>query len=170
MPVQVNEFKTPSAELGSKETPIQVPCHGALESEFMARSGSHHFRVATANARTLCDKGKSTAVTGSGALSGRAALLEIEMARCGLDLVGIQEGRTQTDQILEGAEYTMVVAGADPSGNYGTQLWVRRSFRAKVTGVPVSTPRLLVAWLRFEMSGKRVDVRGRSCAASWETA
>ena len=187
-PVQVNEFKTPSAELGSKETPIQGPCHGARESEFMARSGSHHFsvaagvlgpnetpfqgpcrrarknefvarsashhfRVATANVRTLCDKGKSTAVTGSGALSGRAALLEIEMARCGL---GIQEGRTQTDQIIEGAEYTMVVAGADARANYGTQLWVRRSLRAKVTGVPVSTPRLLVAWLRFEMSGSEL--------------
>ena len=115
----------------------------------MARSGPHHFRVAT-NLWTLCDKGKSTAVTGSGALSGRAALLEIEMARCVLDLVGIQEGRTQTNQSIEGAEYTMVVAGADPRGNYGTQLWVRRSLRAKVTGIPVSTPRLLVAWLRFE--------------------
>ena len=120
----------------------------------MARSASHHFRVATANVRTLCDREKSTAVTGSGALPGRAALLEIEMARCGLDLVGIQEGRTQTDQIIEGAEYTMVVAGADPRGNYGTQLWVRRSLRAKVTGVPVSTPRLLVVWLRFEISGR----------------
>ena len=156
-PVQVNEFKTPSAELGSKETTIQVPRHGARENEFMARSGSHYFsvaagvlgsnvtpfqgpcrrarknefvarsashrfRVATAIVRTLCDKEKSTADTGSGALSGRAALLEIEMARCGL--VGIQECRTQTDQIIEGAEYTMVVAGADPRGNYGTQLWV----------------------------------------------
>ena len=45
-PVQVNEFKTPSAELGSKETPTQGPCHGARESEFMARNGSHHFSVA----------------------------------------------------------------------------------------------------------------------------
>ena len=106
----------------------------------MARSAAHQFRVATANVRTLCDKGKSTVVTGSVALSGRAALLEIEMARCGLDLVGIQEGRTQTDQIIEGANYTMVVAGADPRGNYGSQLWVRRSLRSKVTGVPVSHP------------------------------
>ena len=77
----------------------------------MPGSGSHRFRVATACVRTLCDKGKSTAVTGSGALSGRAALLENEMARCGLDPVCIQEGRTQTDQIIEGAEYTMVVVG-----------------------------------------------------------
>ena len=83
----------------------------------------------------------------------RAALLEIEMARCGLDVVGIQEGRTE---IIEGAEYTMVVAGADPRGNYGTQLWVRRSLRAKVTGIPVSTPTLFVAWLRFETSGSEL--------------
>ena len=50
----------------------------------------------------------------------------------------------------------MVVAGADPRGNYGTQLWVRRSLRAKVTGIPVSTSRLLVAWLRFETSGSEL--------------
>ena len=38
----------------------------------------------------------------------------------------------------------MVVAGSDPKGNHGTQMWVRRT---------VSTPRLLVTWLRFETSG-----------------
>ena len=77
------------------------------------------------------------------------------MARCGLDL-GIQEGRTQTNQIIEGAEYSMVVAGADSRGNYGTQLWVRRTLREQVTGIPVSTPKLLVTWLRFETSGSEL--------------
>ena len=41
----------------------------------------------------------------------------------------------------------------DTTGNCGTQLCVRRSLRAKVTGILVSTPRLLVAWLPFETSG-----------------
>ena len=148
-----HHFNVAAGGLGSNEMPSQEPCCKTRKNEFVARSTTHHFRVATANVRTLCDKGRSATVIDSGALSGRAALLEIEMARCGLDLVGIQEGRTQTDQVIEGAEYTMVVAGADPRGNYGTQLWVQRSLRAKVTGVPVSTPRLLIVWLRFETSG-----------------
>ena len=136
-PKQFGEFESPWGELGSNETPTQGPFRRARKNEFVARSGSHHFCVATANVRTLCDKGKST-------------------ARCGLGLVGIQEGRTQTNQIIEGAEFTMVVAGADQRGNYGTQLWVRRTLRAEVTGIPVSTPRLLVTWLRFETSGSEL--------------
>ena len=115
-------FSVAEGMLGFNETPNEGPRRKARKNEFVARTASHHFRVATANVRTLCDKGKNTADTGSGALSGRAALLEIEMAKCGLDLVGIQEGRTQTDQVIEGVEYTMVVAGADTRGNYGTQL------------------------------------------------
>ena len=169
-PEQFSEFKSPWRELGSNETPTQGPCRRARKNEFVARSGSHHFRVATANVRTLCDKGKSTAVTGSGASSGRAALLEIEMARCGLDLVGIQEGRTQTNQIIEGAEYTMVVAGADPKGNYGTQAVGETDVEGKGYRHPGVHPQATryVASLRDEW--RRVDVRGRSCAAPWKTS
>ena len=121
-PVQVNEFKTPSAELGSKETSIQRPCHGAQKNEFVARSASHHFRVATANVRTLCDKGKSTAVTGSGSSVWLGSL------------AGDRNGEMRPGPRGH-------PGGTDADGP-------RRSLRAKVTGIPVSTTRLLVAWLR----------------------
>ena len=46
-PEQFSEDKSPWEELGSKGTPTQGPCRRARKDEFVARSGSHHFRVAT---------------------------------------------------------------------------------------------------------------------------
>ena len=45
----------------------------------------------------------------------------------GIDIIGIQEGRTRVSQRISGIVYEMLVSPASDEGWYGTQIWVRRS-------------------------------------------
>ena len=80
-------------------------------------------RVATANVNTLSPSDKS--VDGpTQAVTGRILALQSQFAQCGLQMVGIQEGRMRTSALHMCPDYFCLVTPANASGCFGCELWV----------------------------------------------
>ena len=101
-------------------------------------------RFAVANVCTLCPAETKRAIGGPGHVdAARILTIERSFDKAGYDIVGILESRLQGDVSADGEVYDMYSAGADAHGCCGSQLWVRRSLRARVTAVTPHSPRLL---------------------------
>lgn len=107
--------------------------------------------VATGNVCTLGD-GKNRIPTGiiTSDLVGRTRIFEQQFDDCGIDIVGIQEGRTPENQIVLGAKYTRYISGANAAGSYGTQCWVRHSLKHSLLYIRPHCPRLLELTINIE--------------------
>ena len=80
-------------------------------------------RVGTANVNTLSPSDES--VDGPTlAVTGRILALQSQFAQCGLQMVGIQEGRMKNSALRICPEYFCLVAPANASGCFGCELWV----------------------------------------------
>ena len=80
-------------------------------------------RVATANVNTLSPSDES--VDGPTlAVTGRILALQSQFAQCGLQMVGIQEGRMRTSALRMCPDYFGLVTPASASGCFGCELWV----------------------------------------------
>ena len=80
-------------------------------------------RVATANVNTLSPSDES--VDGPTlAVTGRILALQSQFAQCGLQMVGIQEGRMRTSALRMCPDYFCLVTPANASGCFGCELWV----------------------------------------------
>ena len=80
-------------------------------------------RVATANVNTLSPSDES-ADGPTLALTGRILALQSQFTQCGLQMVGIQEGRMRNSAMRMCPEYFCLVTPANSSGCYGCELWV----------------------------------------------
>ena len=80
-------------------------------------------RVATANVNTLSPSDES--VDGPTlAVTGRILALQSQFAQCGLQMVGIQEGRMRNSALRMCPDYFCLVTPANASGCFGCELWV----------------------------------------------
>ena len=80
-------------------------------------------RVATANVNSLSPSDES--VDGPTlAVTGRILALQSQFAQCGLQMVGIQEGRMRTSALRMCPDYFCLVTPANASGCFGCELWV----------------------------------------------
>ena len=80
-------------------------------------------RVATANVNTLSPSDES-ADGPTLALTGRILALQSQFAQCGLQMVGIQEGRMRNSAMRMCPDYFCLVTPANASGCFGCELWV----------------------------------------------
>ena len=103
-------------------------------------SDSFDLRAVTANVNTLADK---PGYKRGDQVRGRAQLLEMAFDNEGIVVAGIQESRAQIDQTIAGTIYDMFAAGADETGNYGTQIWVKRGGPVKQESFMPRSPRLV---------------------------
>ena len=139
------------------------------------------FAVVTANVNTLCpkeysacrqpdllSKGRKARATCRLGIttSGRSELLEKEFNEQNVAIVGIQEGRVQTDQVIDGKHYVMYVAGASKCGSHGCQIWVHRGLLAKALSVEVVSPRLVIVVLKWAAEARHRC--GRPCSSVWQ--
>jgi len=98
--------------------------------------------VATANVNTLLDAKRSKCALHKQAM-GRVHLMKMSIPKAGIHIVGIQEGRIQTDQQRSGFLYEQYISGANQAGSYGSQLWALRSGPFEVTSFIPHSPRLV---------------------------
>ena len=104
---------------------------------------SIRLRCATANVLTLHPKEISTshAQVSGVCMRTKATLLEKQFHDCQYDVIGVQEGRSQSSEQTEGQHYTMLAAAAAPDGSLGVQCWVKHGWHVQFWH-PVS-PRIL---------------------------
>ena len=78
-------------------------------------------------------------------LMSKVALLEAQFQHAGIQIIGVQEGRSRNEQVRQGTFFNMYCAAADARGCYGTQLWASYGleFRADAWEAPRS--RIVVA-------------------------
>ena len=93
------------------------------------RTKTISLRVASANVNTLspcddCADGPTLSVTG------RILALQSQFAQCGLQLVGIQEGRMRTSALRMCPDFFCLVSPANANGRLGCELWVSTSMVA----------------------------------------
>lgn len=69
-------------------------------------------------------------------------LIEEAFNSANLDVVGVQEGRTPSDQRKSGVYYEMLIAGHQ-RGQYGSQVWVRRSPTTTIVSWRVISTRIV---------------------------
>ena len=84
-------------------------------------------------------------------------LLEEQFPHAGIEVIGIQEGRSKTTQQKDGHSYVMLTAAAYDDGASGVQIWVMRGIQVRIWNV--LTPRIMFAII----SKKGVDM-GFICA------
>ena len=72
-------------------------------------------RLATFNVCTLQDR------DGAGGLT---AFMRAQFAHQKLDIIGLQETRASTTQVLRSQDYTRYIAAADMGGHGGTEIWI----------------------------------------------
>ena len=107
-----------------------------------------HLRLAVANVCTLFPAEVKRATSGAGHVdAARISVLEHSSNAAGYDVIGVLESRLQGDVVSSGAFYDMYSVGADEHGCCGTQLWVRRSLRARVSAITPRSPRRLTGVL-----------------------
>ena len=112
--------------------------------------GQLALRVATANVNTLSPSESRGGPFSESLLgSARAAFLERAFSEHCLDIVGVQEGRTQVSQVKSGSEYRMFISGATPQGWYGSQVWVRHELNARALSSSAPHPRIMSVHLRI---------------------
>ena len=72
-------------------------------------------------------------------------ILSLERAfdNAGYDIIGILESRVQADVVAAGEIFDMYSSVADTHGCCGSQLWDRRTSKARVTSITPHSPRLL---------------------------
>ena len=100
------------------------------------------FVAATANVTTLSPGKKFIANSKIVPLIGRTQLLEMAFDASKLDIIGVQECRIPSDQRISGIVYEMLVASCNEGGQYGVQLWVRRSPNLLIQSWMPRSPRL----------------------------
>ena len=101
--------------------------------------------AATANVLTLLpfQQARAYAAVSGICMRSKVTMLEMQFHQHGLDIVGIQEGRSPQAELTEGQHYTMVSAAADAHGALGVQLWVKHSL--PIVAWQAESPRLLHA-------------------------
>ena len=108
--------------------------------------------IATANVNTLLPWEEATTygkIGGKELLLSKVQLLEYEFDECQLHIVGVQEGRSPDMGVKEGLYYKMLCAPG-VRGNYGVQLWIRRSMRYELLAWDVVSARLLWAAVKHK--------------------
>ena len=93
--------------------------------------------VATDNVNTLStDEIRDSAANGQGSLvSVKAQRLEREFNSAGLDLIGAQETRVQTDAKATKDHYYVLGSAATQAGSHGVQLWFAKRLKAQILDV-----------------------------------
>jgi len=121
--------------------PMQVPLASQAAAEPLA------IRLVSANVLTL--RPAEEALSADGFTTRR---LQLESIFHGLKVLaaGLQETRTKRSLVREGRTHIMLSAEAEPTGNYGVELWLARTFvvDSRDIFVVVSEPRRLVAKVR----------------------
>ena len=116
-------------------------------------------RVATANVQTMNPKDEHRGA--SWEASARRTALAMQFKANGLDVIGIQEGRSRIAGRCEIEGYHVLRGQASPAGQYGCELWVSAELcpDPKQLKVFKEQPRMLM------VSGPRVtDLRGGACS------
>eukprot|EP00959_Pyramimonas_sp_CCMP1952_P130939 2737888-Pyramimonas_sp.AAC.1 len=75
----------------------------------------------------------------------KVALLEAQFSHAGIHVIGIQEGRSRSEQVRAGTYYTMNCAAAGTKGCYGTQLWVSYDVEFRLEAWAAPRSRIVVA-------------------------
>ena len=107
--------------------------------------------LVTANVRTLlpwqedCSYAKNSLCL----LRSKVEALEVQFEEHGFDIVGIQEGRSKTTAVINGAKYKMLTVAADEKGSYGNQLWIRYGLNATLLAWRDISNRLMYALLEL---------------------
>ena len=115
--------------------------------DLCGRSGDEGSCVVTVATTNVCTLGVSRydsdvrTEIGVSAL-GRAQLLEKQFSDSALDIVCVQEGRIDGDQLRAGVFYDMHVAGSR-NGSYGSQVWVRRGLACDTIMSTAVSPRIM---------------------------
>ena len=68
---------------------------------------------------------------------------------CNIYVCGVHEGRYQADQTVSGLYYDIYACGRSELGQYGSQVWVRRSLGYVVTAVRAVSARVMIIVLRI---------------------
>lgn len=99
------------------------------------------FRVATYNVCTIAEKKGATGIQ---------ALLRAQFAAQKLDIIGLQETRATTTQVIKAADYTRYCVAATDNGSGGTEIWIAtqgalaKAIRHKHTVVLYQDPECLL--------------------------
>eukprot|EP00959_Pyramimonas_sp_CCMP1952_P364956 7642220-Pyramimonas_sp.AAC.1 len=90
----------------------------------------------------------------------KVALLEVQFSHAGIGLIGIQEGRSRSEQVRAGTFYTMYCAAAGAKGCYGTQLWVSYDveFRLEAWAAPRSRIAIAAGTIAADEGRERVSL------------
>ena len=106
---------------------------------------AHLFKVSSANVNTLVPHQESCAYArvSAACLLSKIELLESQFHSAGLDLIGVQEGRSNMSGLFNGLHYVRVVSPADSSGSYGVQLWLKIASKFNILQWKTISPRLM---------------------------
>ena len=122
-------------QLGRAELDAAInSCHDGVEGTPAKHANS--MRVMTANVNTLCQLG-------------RIDILDARFAAADVDIVGVQESRTQGDHDRLCTNYRMLSSGATPGGHCGVQLWISKKLHCRKVNVDPCSSRLLLAHVQL---------------------
>ena len=112
-----------------------------------------HIRMATFNVCTLHEQDGGIGLT---------SLMRAQFAHQQLDIIGLQETRASTTQVIRSADYTRYISAADAGGHGGTEIWITnkgafaKTIRTKQTVVLHQDPERLI--IRLQVGAETICV------------
>ena len=76
-------------------------------------------------------------------MTGRVRILEKMFYAEQLDIVGIQEGRFQEQQVVDSRHYTIFAAAGSNRGCYGVQIWISNELDYKLVATRIYSTRIM---------------------------
>ena len=128
--------------------------------------------MASANVRTLLPHQEDTSYsrTSAALMMSSAQLLEQQFIESGLEVIGLQEGRSRHAVERSGFAYKMLASCADHGGQYGNQLWFSFKSRFQIVTWRTVSPRIMFAVLtRSQIAYAFIVAHGPTEAATPDT-
>jgi len=141
-------------EINGSDSPLALPRPPKTSRTKRAEyaPGGLTLRWASANVQTLLphQEDRSYAKNTMSLLRSKIALLETQFSENGLDVVGVQEGRSKASESKMGQYYRMLSAPQDQHGAHGVQIWVRKAAKLSVMRWNVVSTILMYVVLRLD--------------------